>query len=744
FPERLNKDLEEVQAYSFYKQKMWDSSAAHLKNALGNATNKSEKARWEYLLAQLYEMTDKNTEAGKWYGQSIGHTTDPIMDVYARLALVRVNKDSSENYIDKNVSTLLKMAKRDKYLDYRDIIYYMAAQMELERNNIDGALPLLLKSTKYTTNNPSQRNKAFLQLAELSFVKRQYRQSYNFYDSLQLGDPTIKDPEAIRARKDILAKLAGNVEIIERQDSLQRIAAMPEDERKSLIKKLVRQLRKQQGLKDEGVATKGNFSSKQEAPPSLFADNNKKGEWYFYNKNSRQKGLTDFEGKWGKRANTDNWRRSAASNAGTKSRSVAKSTSQSPQETATTENAEITFDLLNDRVPLTPEKLQLSNDSIQTALFELGILYVQKLEDCTAATETLEDLRKRFPQYPKMEEVLFNLYYCYNKHGETAKAGDIKKLMNQQYAGSKLTTIVTTGKDPQANEEKKTLATKTYEKVYDLFIEGNFTEAIAQKKAADSLYGSNHWTPQLLYIEAVYYIKQKEDSAAAVVLNNIIRQFDGTPLATKASTLRDVLSRRKQIEEELRNMVISMSPPDTASEQSEIIITGKPVTQLPVSKDSVNLKPGLAPVVINKPGIDTVSKQPVKTAPSSSYSFEAETPHYVVIVLNKVDPIFINEAKNAFARYNRDTYYNKQMQAELIEIDADNRMLLISPFKNATEAIAYVDQTKPKTANEIIPWLKGGKYSYSIITDKNLKILKNNKDIDKYKQFLDKNVPGKF
>ena len=744
FPQRLNNDLEEVQAYSFYKQKMWDSSAAHLENALSNATNKGEKARWEYLLAQLYEMTDKNAEAGDWYSKSIGHTTDPIMDIYARLALVRINKDSSENYIEKNISTLLKMAKRDKYQDYRDIIYYMAAQMELERNNIDGALSLLLKSTKYTTNNSSQRNKAFLQLAELSFVKRQYRQSYNFYDSLQLGDPSIKDPEAITARKDILAKLANNVEIIERQDSLQRIAAMPEDERKSLIKKLVRQLRKQQGLKDEGVATTGNFSSKQEPPPSLFADNNKKGEWYFYNKNSRQKGLTDFQTKWGPRANADNWRRSAVQNAGRRPRPDAKSVQRSTQEATAPENVEITFDVLNEKIPLTPEKLQQSNDSIQTAMFELGVLYIQKLEDCTAATETLEDLRSRFPKHPKMEEVLFNLYYCYNKNGETAKANEIKKLMNQQYAGGKLTTIVTTGKNEPA-KEKAIAATKTYEKVYDLFIEGNFNEAIAQKKVADSIYGNTHWTPHLLYIEAVYYIKQREDSTASIALKNIIRQFGGTALAVKASNLLEVLSRRSQIEEELRNMVINMPAEDTSARQSEIITAGKPVTTLPkVSKDSALTKPIAAPVVINKPAIDTVSKQPVKTAPSSPYSFEDQVPHYVVIVLNKVDPIFINEAKNAFARYNRDTYYNKQMQAELIEIDADNRMLLISPFKNAAEALTYVDQTRPKTANEIIPWLKGGKYSYSIITDKNLEILKNSKDIDKYKQFLEKNIPGKF
>ncbi len=71
------------------------------------------------------------------------------MDIYARLFAIRVNKDGGEKTIEKNVAELVKMAKRDKYADYRDIIYYMAAQMQLEGNNVDGAIALLLKSTQY-------------------------------------------------------------------------------------------------------------------------------------------------------------------------------------------------------------------------------------------------------------------------------------------------------------------------------------------------------------------------------------------------------------------------------------------------------------------------------------------------------------------------------------------------------------------------------------------------------------------
>jgi len=743
FPERLRDDLDELQAYSYYKLGNWDSTAAYLEKALSNVSKKSELARWEYLLGQLYEMRNRFEDAEKWYAKSINHTTDPIMDVYARLALVRVNKDSGENYIEENVSTLVKMAKRDKYYDYRDIIYFMAGQMELERDNVDAAFPLLLKSTKYTANNPSQRNKAFLQLAELSFIKKQYRQAYNFYDSLQLNDPGIEDPEAITTRKNILGKLAQFTEVIARQDSLQKIAAMPDDERNTYIRRLVRTLRKQQGLKDEGTASNSRKAGKDDAPPSLFADNNKKGEWYFYNKASREKGRAEFDARWGKRANADNWRRSAALNAASVRSGEADAIRKANSRQNGEEPMEITYEALMEKLPLTPEQVKLSNDSIQNAMHVVGLIYQRELEDCEAATGTFEELINRFPEHPKMDEVLFSLYYCYQKSGATARAEEVKRRMNQQFPASQLTSLVTNNGNTQVKEREQA-ATKTYEAIYDLFIEGRFDEALQQKKAADSIYGRNHWTPQLLYIEAVYHIRQRDDSSAMVSLNNIISQFNGTPLAEKATALADVLSRRHQIEEELRNMVINMPATDTVQRQSEIITRGKPVTTIkPERRDSIHTTG--APVVINQPKLDTVTRQPVKpVAVENAYHFDTDAPHYVVLVLTKVDPIFMNEARNAFNRYHRDVFYNKQMKTELVEVDSANRLLLISPFTNSTDALVYVEKTKPRTATEIIPWLKGGKYEYTIITQRNLDLLLEKKDIDKYREFLEKYMPGKF
>jgi hypothetical protein len=65
---------------------------------------------------------------------------------------------------------------------YRDIIYYMAAQMELERNNVAGAKEFLLKATRYPAPNGDTRLKSqsFLLLAELSFDEKQYHDAKDF------------------------------------------------------------------------------------------------------------------------------------------------------------------------------------------------------------------------------------------------------------------------------------------------------------------------------------------------------------------------------------------------------------------------------------------------------------------------------------------------------------------------------------------------------------------------------------
>lgn len=749
FPNRLQKDLNEVQAYWYYKQNMWDSAASHLELALDNATDKQERARWEYLLGQLYERTGDFKDAEKYYGKCISHTTDLVMDIYARLNTIRVTKDSTGQSTEKNIATLVKMAHRDRYQDYRDIIYYMAAQMELERNNTDAAMNLLLRSTQVENGDPLQKNKSFLQLAKLAFAKHLYRQSYNYYDSLQLSDTSLGDVQAITKMKESLGKIATQIEVIDRQDSLQRIASMPEEERKEFIKKLVKQLRKQQGLKDETLTGGNTLPGNSNQPQDLFSSNQNKGEWYFYNTELKTKGKVDFKSQWGNRPNVDNWRRITAVSA-----IISKNAADNTNNRGGGDNAkakdqpqEITFDALSDNLPLTEDKMRESNDSIQKAMYQLGKLYLDELEDCDASVATNEKLISRYPDNSDIEEVLFNLYYCYGKTGRADRAAAIKKLLETKYADGTYTEILKTGKTPNNSKTPNQLVTKTYEDIYDLYLEGKFDEAEVQKKKADSLYGKTYWTPQLLYIESVYYVKQRKDSAATVTLNEIVNKYPGTPLAVKAANLVSVLSRRQQIEEELTRLKIETPKADSVTTVSRPVARqqARPLVDTAAKKPLVSQP---QPVVSNKPPIkqpaDSLVNKPVTIAPPTAFSYKTDARHYVVIVLTKVDPVFGNEAVNAFYRYNRETFYNKTMQASLVELDGDHKLVLISPFNNAQEALDYIQQIRPIAGSQIVPWLKGDKFSFSMITDANLDILKSSHDLAAYKRFLDQYWPGKF
>jgi hypothetical protein len=69
------------------------------------------------------------------FERSIQHAIDPLLEVNARMNIVTLASGAQGDAIQRNLDELLKMAKRDKYQEYRDIIYYSAAQLELKRKN---------------------------------------------------------------------------------------------------------------------------------------------------------------------------------------------------------------------------------------------------------------------------------------------------------------------------------------------------------------------------------------------------------------------------------------------------------------------------------------------------------------------------------------------------------------------------------------------------------------------------------
>ncbi|MBV9987237.1 MAG: tetratricopeptide repeat protein, partial [Chitinophagaceae bacterium] len=765
FPERLRTDLEELTAYLFYKQKNYGASADHLLKALGNAGSKLETARWEYLAAQMYALAGQDQQSIKLFERAILHTTDPLMEVYARLNMVSLASGGQENSLQRNLDELLRMAKRDKYETQRDVIYYAAAQLELKRGNYAAAQDLLLKSVKYNIDNVQQKQLSFLLLADMNYLRKAYSPSYKFYDSIS-APAALTDIDRMRVtdRKPALQIISQNQDIVSREDSLQRIAAMNPDERTELVRKLLRQLRKEKGLKDAGTdlmqTTALNVGV---ATPDMFGAN--VGEFYFQNASLKARGLGEFRSKWGNRPNVDNWRRQSAVDRSLVSNSPTPDTRNIPGKK---DSDDLTLEGLMKNVPLTTEQINVSHAAIIKALMAEALAFQNKLEDYPSATTVYEDLMRRYPESAEVEEALYNLAYVYRKNGDLAKADAAAAQLKRLFPGGKLVGQLNTVRTDRNNDP----AQRTYESIYSMFIEGRFEQAKEAKLAADKQFGKSYWTPQLLYIESIYYIKQKEDSVAINRLQNIQAMFGKSPLAEKAATMIDVLKRRKQIEAYLANLDVNR-PEDATSRGVDLNNTntlgqaGKWPDSISIPK-SINAPAPKALVnlsntgTVNAPPIGKIDSMPVGTpkqltgkelavaAPKSgtisnnTFSFNAADTQYVVLILNNVDPIFATEARNAFNRYNQERFSDQQIPIYNRKLNAQYQLLMFGPFANAGDAVGYVDKVRPLAGTRIVPWLAADKYSFNIISDANMNILLGNQDLPGYKTFMNQALPGKF
>jgi tetratricopeptide (TPR) repeat protein len=754
-PNRLQNDLDEVNAYWYFKQNGYDSAAVYLENSISNADDKQDRSRREFLLAQLYEMNGQTDKASEYYSKASKHTVDPLMDIYARLNDAKMFRNTSDlKELNNTIDNLLKMAKRDKFEAYRDIVYYSAAVLTLQKPDTNAAIILFDKSVKYNENNITFKNKAFLQLGDIAYKRKLYKLSASMYDSLQLSDTTFTDKLAqIQTRRTALTKIVEVIINIEREDSLQRIAALTPAERETFVKKLVKKLRKENGLKEEVNNTGSdptNFGNKNNPPADLFAGNNSKGEWYFYNSSLKSRGFNDFKSRWGSRVNVDNWRRKTSLDKTL--RDAAGSNVTAVNTTTALQPSEINYDALMGALPLTPEKLDSSNTILATNLLALAKLYQNELEDYEEAIKTYEEYLQRFPNKLVDGEVYLGLYYCYNKLGNTEKANYYKNLLNTKFTNTKAWQMVNTpaALNPKTKDPE---ATKTYQNVYDLFIEGKFDRAISEKKKADSTYGINYWTPQLSYIEALYNVKQCNDSIAIEGLTAIIQNNPTSPLKEKAETMIDVLKRRKEIETYLTNLQVTRAEDDNAI----IIADDKPVvkTQAPpvVTASPVIQKPAAAPPVITQkpvmvtPPVMPVIKDSVKKAvqylSGSGFTIKPDSPHNVIMILEKVDGVYVTEARNAFNRYNKQNYYGQIIDITKDVLDAEKNILIISSFADGAAAVQYYDKIKRDASREV-SWLPANKYSFIIISNENLQVLKTNKNITGYKTLLNTQYPGKF
>jgi tetratricopeptide (TPR) repeat protein len=747
-PLRLKNDLEEITSYWFYNQNNFDSAAIHLEKGLSNADNKEDKSRWKFLLAQMYEQAGNYDKATEYYAKASSSTSDVIMDIYARLNSAKMMRNTNNTKeLDNSIDKLLHMAKKDKYESFRDIIYYSAAQLTVQKTDTMGGISLFKKSIEKNTTNSIYKDKSFLQIANLAYNQRNYLVAASSYDSVTaIQNEAGVDSATVVARKETLARLVPKIQAVEREDSTQRIAAMPQVEREKFVKQLAKKYRKANGLKEveeEEVNTPITFANKNGKVEDIFANNgSSNGQWYFYNPSSKAKGFNDFKNRWGKRTNTDNWRRK--SSAPTITKATVKTNNADPdapvdeneKEPIALKEQDFSYDGLMGGLPLTKELMDSSNQTIAKNLYDAAQIFQNELQDYNEAIRLYEDFLNRFKEHELLSDVYLGLSFCYGKLGNTSKAGLYKNLVTSKFANSKAAKIIANPTNGSSETAQKSEGVAKYERIYNMFIEGKFAEAIDAKKKADSTYKNTYWNPQLLYIESVYYIKERKDSNAILTLNNIVNLYPTSPLKEKAKTMIDVLGRRAAIEKYLTELEVTR-----VAEDKIIIADDRPVVKVAAPVVKATEPKIITPVLPKKVMSDSIQKPAIYV--NKSFSLQPDGPHFVAMILDKVDAVYVTETKNAFDRFNKESMATIAVVIKKDTLSTEKSLLLFSSFETTEIAMKYFDKIK-KAAPAELSWLQATKYSFIIISEENLQVLKTNKDLTGYKDLLIKNFGNKF
>ena len=659
----------------FIKQKKYLDAIVPLTKAIACSSGKRVRYRLTYLLAQLYEKTGDGAKAMSLYRNVVNMNPPYDVEFNARINIAGVFDVNSGN--PKEISRELeKMLNDSKNKDYQDQIYFALGNVSMKEGNEQDALGYFRKSAIAKSQNQNQKGRSYLALAGYYIKKPDYMKAGTYYDSaVYFLDQKYPDYLAIKTKSQNLDALVAQLNIIQREDSLQKVAKMSEPERNALIASIIAQIVKD---KSEGKTTANsdryNLGQYYENERRFQGNIDQEGKWYFYNQTALTFGRTEFRKRWGDRKFEDNWRR------GNKTRVNNLQASNNPNETAQnpkdTMAAEINilkpqFYLKN--LPLKDSLIKISNEKIATALLNAGKVYAERIPDVVKATETFESLLTRFPSSDLLPESLYNLYRV-SKDANNAKSETYRQRLLQSYPASEFAKILS---DPEYYEKKMAemrMAENTYNDAYNAYSAEKFGDAISISADALKKYPQNQLAPKFLLLKAYSVGRTSDERTFKEELANLIKTWPATAESKKASEIIAYLNQK--------------------------------MPELKVEED--------------------------KKIATEIYTADTTSNHVFALIIT--DPVFnLNQASFDVISYNIDNFTNKNYKTVASLVENKYIQIIVSGFSDFTQAQNYYRAFKTE---KVVRNPTGASMMTFIISDNNLKALNTDKDPGRYQLFF--------
>lgn len=685
----------EVNADLLLKKRQYKEAIPYLEIALKNEKNKLQKQRLYFLLAQLYKRSGSKDAAFKAFTQVVKLNPPYEMDFNARIYRAELNPD-----VGGVRKELRKMLKNVNNKDFQDQIFFTLGKTYLQTKDTVKALGYFAESVEKSTRNGFDKALTLITMGDLFYNKQNYMKAQPCYDEAsKIITADNEDYARVAKRAETLSELVVQHEIVILQDSLQYLASLPEDKRIDAVNKVIEKLIAEEKAAAEAaeLAELKKIEDQNDAidfmPPIGMGQG--AGDWYFYNPGIMKTGQKEFRKKWGTRKLEDNWRRTSKSasmfadenqavNADATGTTAGDSVQAKPQ---VTDNKSPEFYL--QQIPLTAPAIKKSNEEIATALFNMGLIYKDKVEDYPMAIKTFDEFVRRFGKDSRVPDVYFQAYMLETKRNRTNEADGYRKKLMAEFPDSKYVEVLSDpdyfGKMTRMYREQDSL----YMLTYNAYNKSDFNTVKKQVEYVKQNYPLSVLMPKFMFLDALSVGKAESSDKFELALKQLVEKY---PESDVSAMSKDILA-----------LMLQGKEAKTGSSHGTLLARREEVV-----------------------------KKETETDDRRQFSTDKMLKHRLLLI-TEADSDGLNKILYNVAAYNFTRFMVKDFDLVVGKLDSLQNMISVTNFDSYDEAAWYVnsigtDETLAKLSTE-------QKIRKIIISEENFGLLRTSYSLDEYLAF---------
>lgn len=689
----VTSEVNAVLADLYIKQGSPQLAIPYLKDAIFDIRKKKLNTRMVFILAQIYQQEGDKQQAADLYKKVLKKNTDYKTTFNAKINLAKLY-DSESSDSRELVKSLKKMLKDIKNINYLDQVYYALAEVAIADEDFSQALDYLRLSVAKSVENEHQKAVSSLMAAEYFYEFEDYQMSGAYYDTAMMFLPEdYPDYKKVKRQTGIISDLVSHLTVVQVQDSLQVLAAMPAEELNAMIDSLIQivideeeRLREEELLRQQAIAM-GAQNRARSGPSGAPVG----GGWYFYNTQAMSMGFSEFIAKWGNRKLEDNWRLSdkQQTNFGMEEEMEGIVTADSlmladSNQVVISSNPKDRNYYLS-RIPLLPVQLEESNEKIAQALYYAGFIYKESLQKTPEAIMSFSDFYERNEEEHELSiQVYFQLYLLYKEVGNDDKVAYYKDLILRNYPESDYAKLILNPEYFIELQKKHNYLTDLYEKTYKAYEKGQYTMVVYNSDQALEVHEDDEIIPKFLYLKAISMAKTDIVDSMTINLQKLIEKYPDSEVRPLAE-----------------NILTNLGIYDPNAELSE----------------------------------EEIAAQEQMEAAMSMYEVNMNGPHHFILIFNS-SQMNMNAMKTRISDYNRKSHSLDNLSVSGLVFDADWYMITVTQFPNGLDAMIYYRDII--TSVYVFPDAKQDQFKKMVISLDNYPKLYQDKDVEKYLKLFEK------